>query len=63
MKPRITRALKWAAHHRRLTLLLASTLGLLLLAHPSALANDVFGNVGPAPQLPPGGWVGGPLSG
>jgi hypothetical protein len=59
MKPRTLRALRWVARHRRLTLLFALALVLLLLlAHPGALADDVFGNIGPAPQLPPGGWVG-----
>jgi hypothetical protein len=46
------------ARPRRLALLFAFTLALLLLAHPGAFAADVFSNIGPAPQLPPGGWVG-----
>jgi TrbL/VirB6 plasmid conjugal transfer protein len=55
----LTRALKRAAQHRTTLLMsLALTLLLVLLAHPGALASDVFGNIGPAPQLPPGGWVG-----
>ncbi|HTC71646.1 MAG TPA: type IV secretion system protein [Solirubrobacteraceae bacterium] len=58
MKVKTVRALKWVARPRRLTLLFALTVGLVLLAHPGALAEDVFGNIGPAPQLPPGGWVG-----
>ncbi len=31
---------------------------LVLLAGPSAGANDVYSNIGPAPQLPPGGLMG-----
>lgn len=58
MKPRTLRALKRVARPRRLAFLFAMTVGVLLLAHPGALAEDVFGNIGPAPQLPPGGWVG-----
>lgn len=58
MRP-LTQALKRAAHHpRRLVFVMFLALAILLLAHPGALASDVFGNVGPAPQLPPGGWVG-----
>jgi TrbL/VirB6 plasmid conjugal transfer protein len=30
---------------------------LVLLAGPSAVANDVYGNIGPAPQIPAGGLV------
>ncbi len=55
MKPRTLRALKRVARPRRLAFLFAMTVGVLLLAHPGALAEDVFGNIGPAPQLPPGG--------
>lgn len=59
MKTAIFRALRWAIRQRRrLALLLACTLLVLLLAHPGALASDVMGNIGPAPQLPPGGWAG-----
>lgn len=47
-----------ARRRRRLALAFAFTLTLVLLAHPGALASDVFGNIAPAPQLPPGGWVG-----
>ena len=35
-------------------LLLGLTIGLLLLASPAAVANDVYSNIGPAPQLPAG---------
>jgi hypothetical protein len=38
--------------------LLGLTFGLVLLAHPGALADNVMGNISPAPQIPPGGWVG-----
>ncbi|HSZ69106.1 MAG TPA: type IV secretion system protein [Solirubrobacteraceae bacterium] len=58
MKTKTLRALKWVARPRRLILAFALAVGLVLLAHPGALAEDVFGNIGPAPQLPPGGWVG-----
>lgn len=55
----LIRLLRWAAARRgRLALVFAFTIPLVLLAHPGALAADVFGNIGPAPQLPPGGWVG-----
>jgi hypothetical protein len=57
MKP-IVRALRWTARHRRLMFLLGLTFGLVLLAHPGALADNVMGNISPAPQIPPGGWVG-----
>jgi uncharacterized membrane protein YgcG len=59
MKTILRHPFGWAAaHRRRLALLFAFTVGLVLLAHPGALAADVFNNIGPAPQLPPGGWVG-----
>lgn len=45
-------------NRRRAALLVGLVLSLLLLAHPGALAEDVFANISPAPQLPPGGWVG-----
>ncbi len=54
----VPRALRWTARHRRLISLIALTFGLVLLAHPGALADDVMGNISPAPQIPPGGWVG-----
>jgi hypothetical protein len=50
---------RWLLRHRRRALLiLGFTLLLVLLAHPGALSDDVYGNISPAPQLPPGGWVG-----
>jgi hypothetical protein len=59
MKTILRHPFGWAATHRRfLALLFVFTVGLVLLAHPGALAADVFNNIGPAPQLPPGGWVG-----
>jgi hypothetical protein len=57
MKP-IVRALRWTGRHRRLFFVLGLTFALVLLAHPGALADDVMGNISPAPQIPPGGWVG-----
>jgi hypothetical protein len=42
----VSRPLRWA---------LAGAIGLLLLAHPAAIAADVWGNVGPASQLAAGG--------
>src|SRR5450759_4201039 len=44
---------------RRRTVLWALGLSALfvLLAGPSAVANDVYSNIGPAPQIPPGGLV------
>jgi hypothetical protein len=51
--------LKRLAVRRRLVL---GVLGLVVLlvavAAPAAGAGDVYSNIGPAPQLPPGGWVG-----
>ncbi len=59
MKRTTLRTLRWAARRRRLlTLLFALTVGLVLLADPAAFAGDVYSNIGPAPQLPPGGLVG-----
>lgn len=59
MKPLILRPLAWVrARRRHIVLALAFALGVVLLSHPGAFASDVFGNIGPAPQLPPGGWVG-----
>ncbi len=59
MKNAIPGALRWAARRRRrLALLLALTVALVLLAGPAALAGDVYSNIGPAPQLPPGGLMG-----
>jgi hypothetical protein len=51
-------SLRWVrARRRRLAVALVFALVLVLLAHPGALG-DVYGNIGPAPQLPAGGWVG-----
>ena len=59
MKTILRHSFGWSiAHRRSLALLFAFTLVLLLLAYPGALAADVFNNINPAPQLPPGGWVG-----
>ncbi len=59
MKTLLLRPLRYAARRRgRLAVAFAFTFLLVLLAHPGALAGDVFGNISPAPQLPPGGWVG-----
>jgi hypothetical protein len=59
MKTLNLRPARWASRHRRsLILLFFLALVALLGAHPLANASDVFENVGPAPQLPPGGWVG-----
>jgi hypothetical protein len=55
----LTGSLRWARarRRRRLAVALVFALALVLLAHPGALG-DVYGNIGPAPQLPAGGWVG-----
>ncbi len=60
MKPStILRPAKWLfRHRRRAAVIFGLALFLVLLAHPGALADDVYGNISPAPQLPPGGWVG-----
>ncbi len=59
MKRTLPRTLRCATPRRRpLTLLLVLTIGLVLLAGPAAFAGDVYSNIGPAPQLPPGGLVG-----
>lgn len=57
MKPAILHALRHltSTRRRRLALLFALTIGVVLLASPAAVANDVYGNIGPAPQLPAGG--------
>ena len=53
------RVLRLAARKRRaLVLALVGALTLVLLAEPSALAGDVYGNIGPAPQIPAGGLFG-----
>jgi hypothetical protein len=54
----LTLPLRWVlAARRHLLLAFLFSVVLVLLAHPGAMG-DVFGNIGPAPQLPPGGWVG-----
>jgi len=60
VKPSILlRPVRWLIRHkRRAAVILGLTLLLVVLAHPGALADDVYGNIAPAPQLPPGGWVG-----
>jgi hypothetical protein len=61
LKTTILRAIRWATRRpgrATLTLLFAVTVGLVLLAGAPAFAGDVYSNIGPAPQLPPGGWVG-----
>jgi len=60
VKPSIVlRPGRWLLRHkRRAAVILGLTLFLIVLAHPGALADDVYGNISPAPQLPPGGWVG-----
>ncbi len=59
MKPAILHALRrlTSTRRRRVTLLLTLTAGFVLLAGPPAGANDVYSNIGPAPQLPAGGLV------
>ncbi|HTU79417.1 MAG TPA: hypothetical protein VMF09_11710 [Solirubrobacteraceae bacterium] len=53
------RACRLLARRRRaLALALIGALALVLLAGPSALASDVYGNIGPAPQIPAGGLYG-----
>ena len=60
MRPSIVlRPGRWLRRHkRRAAVIFGLTLFLIVLAHPGALADDVYGNISPAPQLPPGGWVG-----
>ncbi len=59
MKTLVLRPARWAGRHRRSLIVLFFVAFLTLLgAHPSAHAADVFNNIDPAPQLPPGGWVG-----
>jgi hypothetical protein len=47
----------WARRHRRALLVAALALVLLLACAPVAFGSDVYGNIGPAPQLPAGGLV------
>ena len=60
MKPAILHALRrlTSTRRRRVALLLTLTAAFVLLAGPSAGANDVYSNIGPAPQLASGGLVG-----
>jgi hypothetical protein len=60
MKPTVLTILRrlTCTRRRRIVLLLGLTVGFVLLAGPSAGANDVYSNIGPAPQLPSGGLVG-----
>jgi hypothetical protein len=58
MKTATPRALGWFTRRRvALTILFASVLALLLVAVP-AFAGDVYGNIGPAPQVGAGGIFG-----
>lgn len=59
MKPTVLTILRrlTCTRRRRIVLLLGLTVGLVLLAGPPAGANDVYSNIGPAPQLPSGGLV------
>jgi hypothetical protein len=59
MKPTVLTILSrlTCTRRRRIALLLGLTVGLVLLAGPAAGANDVYSNISPAPQLPPGGLV------
>ena len=59
MKPAILHALRrlTSTRLRRVALLLTLTAAFVLLAGPPAGANDVYSNIGPAPQLPAGGLV------
>ena len=59
MRQSLARVLRLAARKRRaIVLALVGALALVLLAEPSALAGDVYGNIGPAPQIPAGGLFG-----
>jgi hypothetical protein len=57
MKPAVLTIMRrlTSTRRRRVALLLALTAGYVLLAGPPAGANDVYSNIGPAPQLPAGG--------
>ena len=59
MKPTVLTILRslTRTRRRRLALVLALTVALVLLAGPTAGADDVYSNIGPAPQLPSGGLV------
>ncbi len=59
MKARVARVAGWAVRRRRvLALALVGALVLVALAQPPAFAGDVYSNIAPAPQLPPGGLMG-----
>jgi hypothetical protein len=59
MRPRARRLIQLAARRRRVFMLaLVGAILLVLLAGPSAVAGDVYGNIGPAPQIPAGGLYG-----
>jgi hypothetical protein len=59
MRTRLADVLRLAARRRRTILLaLVGALVLLALAGPPAVAGDVYGNIGPAPQIPAGGLFG-----
>jgi len=59
MRRQARRVIQLAARRRRVFFLaLAGALLLVLLPGPSALAGDVYGNIGPAPQIPAGGLYG-----
>ncbi len=56
---RTLRPLKWLAARRRLVLgVLGLAVLLVAVAAPAAGAGDVYSNIAPAPQLPPGGLMG-----
>lgn len=59
MKILIGSSARWAlAHRRSVAACLLLALLIVLGAQPSARASDVYNNIGPAPQIPPGGWFG-----
>jgi hypothetical protein len=59
MSATFARVLRLASRRRRaLALALLGALVLVALADPSVLAGDVYSNIGPAPQIPAGGWFG-----
>lgn len=59
MRSGLARVPGWVRSRRRALLLaLVGALALVLLAGPSAFAGDVYSNIGPAPQIPAGGWYG-----
>jgi hypothetical protein len=59
MKRRAAQAMRFAARKRRvIALAFFGAVVLFALAAPSTFAGDVYGNIGPAPQIPPGGLYG-----